>query len=178
MAMGSTAESQSSVPSVEAIVLIGPMGVGKTTIGKKLARSMGLPFIDTDALIVAEHGAIPDLFNQIGESGFRDLESQALERALAQPGVVATGGGVVLSERNRQLLKNQRVVYLSTDGRHMANRLTQGKRPLLKNGISDWRRIYDERRPLYESIATFEIDAGGQSLAQCIEEIRGKLGAN
>lgn len=171
-------DALSASQNQKAIVLIGPMGVGKTTIGKKLARSLGLPFIDTDARIVAEHGAIPEIFARIGESGFRDLETEVLESSLAQHAVIATGGGAVLSERNRDLLKQHTVVYLSTDGRHMANRLAQGKRPLLKNGISDWRRIYEERKPLYESLASFEIDAGGQTLAQCIDQIRGKLSAD
>ncbi len=152
------------------------MGVGKTTIGKKLARSLGLPFIDTDAQIVSVHGAIPQIFETQGESAFRALETNALFQALQHDSVVATGGGVVLSAENQALLSPHTVVYLSTDGRHMANRLVQGKRPLLKNGMSDWRRIYEERRPLYEALATFEVDAGGQSLAQCIQEIRGKLG--
>ena len=172
--------SESSSPeisgSVGPIVLIGPMGVGKTTIGKKLARSLGIPFIDTDAQIVEEFGPIPAIFEESGEPRFRDIEAKALKRAVAQRAVVATGGGVVLLPENRDLLTSHTVVYLSTDGRHMANRLVQGKRPLLKNGMQDWRRIYEERKPLYESVATFEIDAGSNSLAQCIEQIRGKLG--
>lgn len=174
------ADSDRSKPQtsgdVGPIVLVGPMGVGKTTIGKKLARSLGIPFIDTDAKIVDEYGPITEIFQNSGEERFRQIEAQALVHAIGQRAVVATGGGVVIRPENRDLLAEHIVVYLSTDGRHMANRLTQGKRPLLKNGMQDWRRIYEERKPLYESVATFEIDAGGQSLAQCIEQIRGKLG--
>jgi shikimate kinase len=154
------------------------MGVGKTTIGKKLARSLGLPFIDTDARISAQHGAVPQIFEEFGESHFRDLETETLRQVLSESAVVATGGGLVLRPDNQEMLTGHTVIYLSTDGRHMANRLIQGKRPLLKNGMSDWRRIYDERKPIYERLATFEIDAGAQSLAQCVQEIRGKLGLN
>ncbi len=169
---------ESSYRGQGSVVLIGPMGVGKTTIGKKLARSLGLPFIDTDARIVAQHGAVTEIFEKHGESHFRNLETEALREALTKPAVVATGGGLVLRHENQELLAGQTVIYLSTDGRHMANRLMQGKRPLLKNGMSDWRRIYEERKPIYERLANFEIDAGAQSLAQCVQEIRGKLGLN
>lgn len=157
------------------VVLVGPMGVGKTTIGRKLAKSLGVPFRDTDALIVQQHGEIPKLFESLGERGFREIEESVVAEAIKQAGVVATGGGAVLSETTRAALKSSTVFYLSTDGRHMASRLAHGNRPLLKNGIEDWRRIYDERKPIYESCADFIINTSNQSLASAIEEIKARL---
>lgn len=154
-----------------AVVLVGPMGVGKTTIGKKLAKQLGKPFLDTDKEIVKQHGAISKIFEKSGEQHFRTLESEFLLAALASDSVVATGGGVVTQERNRDALKGTFVIYLSTNGRHIASRLLAGRRPLLKNGISDWKRIYEERKPLYEKVATVEIDTSSKPLNSVVAEI-------
>jgi shikimate kinase len=160
------------------IVLIGPMGVGKTTIGKKLAKRLGLPFLDTDSLIVKEHGSIPKIFERSGEAEFRKLETIALQTALDQGGVVATGGGVVLQAENRELLKRAYVIYLSTNGRHIGARLLSGKRPLIKNGVADWKRIYEERKPLYLDTCDVEVSTSGKALGAIVEEITELVGAN
>jgi shikimate kinase len=161
----------------EVIVLIGPMGVGKSTVGKKLARMLKLPFCDTDNLIVEEHGKITDIFFKQGEDAFRKLEHAALARAIAQAGVVATGGGAVLLDKSREILKDATVIYLATDGKHIASRLRNGSRPLLKNGIEDWKTIYEARKPLYEQAADITIDTSGQPLAQTVSEIAERLGS-
>lgn len=160
------------------IVLVGPMGVGKTTVGKKLAKALKVPFIDTDALVVADHGEISTIFETQGEPAFRAIEEDAVMRAIQEPAVVATGGGVVLSERTRERLKAATVVYLSTDGRHIKARLVGGKRPLLKNGFEDWTRIYEERKPIYESVADVTINTSGQSLAATLAAIKEQLGVS
>ena len=157
------------------IVLIGPMGVGKTTIGKKLAKRLSLEFVDTDALIIQKHGEIPAIFESEGESVFRNYEEQALREALSEVRVIATGGGAVLSGTNQRLLENATVIYLSTSGLHMKSRLENGNRPLLKNGIADWKAIYEERRPLYERLATFEIDTSAAGLGKTLDHICEKL---
>lgn len=154
-----------------ALVLVGPMGVGKTTIGKKLAKQLGRPFLDTDKEIVKEFGAIAKIFERFGEEHFRELETRFLLSALASDAVVATGGGVVTQEQNRNALRDCFVVYLSTNGRHMASRLLAGRRPLLKNGIADWKRIYEERKPWYEKVATVEIETSSKSLNSVVTEI-------
>lgn len=159
----------------KAIVLVGPMGVGKTTIGKKLAKTLSIQFTDTDQRIVEAHGPIDSFFEQHGEPAFRVIEEGALREALLQPGVVATGGGVVTSEASRKLLTEHTVVYLSTDGKHMASRLRKSTRPLLKNGLDDWTRIYNQRRALYEEVSTHHIDASGSSLADIVQQIRERL---
>ena len=157
------------------VVLIGPMGVGKTTIGKKLAKRLELEFVDTDALIVQEHGEIPAIFETQGESVFRGFEEKALRDAMSKVRVIATGGGAVLSGNNQRILEKAIVIYLSTSGLHMKSRLENGNRPLLKNGISDWREIYESRKPLYERLATFEIDTSAAGLGKSLDDICEKL---
>jgi shikimate kinase len=152
------------------------MGVGKTTIGRKLAKALKLPFLDTDNLIADDHGPIPAIFEKMGEPTFRSFEEEALEKAIRQNAVVATGGGAVISELTRQRLKSVTVVYLSTDGKHIASRLKNGNRPLIQNGVDDWRRIYDERKPLYLETADFEINTSGQPINASIQDIIEKLG--
>ena len=159
------------MPNTGAIVLVGPMGVGKTTIGKKLAKKLGIPFIDTDLLVTRSHGAINDIFEQQGESAFRRREEEAVLQAISTPAVVATGGGAVLSEQTRTALTGARVVYLATDGRHIASRLVGGNRPLLKDGISDWRRIYESRKELYEQVADFTVDTSKMALKSVVDHI-------
>jgi shikimate kinase len=153
------------------LVLVGPMGVGKTTVGKKLARELNTTFVDTDKIISAEHGPIASVFESLGESGFRKIESKVLARCLETPGVVATGGGVVTTESNRDLLKSHKVIYLSTDGRYIASRINTRNRPLLNSGSDSWSAIYESRKPLYEQVATHEVDTSGKSLANIVSEI-------
>jgi shikimate kinase len=151
------------------------MGVGKTTIGKKLARRLSLEFVDTDALVTKEHGEIPVIFESQGEAAFRSYEEDALREAVSKVRVIATGGGAVLSGTNQRLLENAVVIYLSTSGLHMKSRLENGNRPLLKNGIADWRAIYEARKPLYERLATFEVDTSAAGLGKTLDEICEKL---
>jgi shikimate kinase len=153
------------------IFLIGPMGVGKTTVGKKLAKTLSVGFLDTDKEIVRNHGQIPRIFSEHGEGHFRELESQALKQSLNKAGVIATGGGIVLSAENQEILSKNFVVYLATDGTHMRSRLIARPRPLLRNGMDDWHRIYEERRPQYERLSTVEIDTSGKSLNSVVDEI-------
>jgi shikimate kinase len=153
------------------ILLIGPMGVGKTTVGKKLAKALSVGFIDTDKEITRTHGQISRIFSEQGEKVFRDLESEALKRSLNSAGVIATGGGIVLSPENQEILSRNFVVYLSTNGMHMRSRLLARPRPLLRNGMDDWRRIYEERRGQYEKLSTVQIDTSGKSLGSVVDEI-------
>jgi shikimate kinase len=148
------------------------MGVGKTTIGKKLAKALGKDFIDTDQVFVKEHGEISAFFEAQGEPAFREIEEEIVAQAIAKPAVVATGGGAVLSPRTRTVLEESFVVYLATDGRHMASRLSGGGRPLLKNGLNDWRRIYESRKSLYEEVAQLKIDTSATPLASIISQIK------
>lgn len=153
------------------VVLIGPMGVGKTTIGKKLAKQLNRVFIDTDKQIVKDHGSISKIFDKLGEKYFRELESEYLVRALSYGAVVATGGGVVTQAKNRKVLENEFVIYLSSNGKHIASRLLAGKRPMLKNGMADWKRIYEERKPLYEQVSNNRVETSSKALGEIVSEI-------
>ena len=157
------------------VVLIGPMGVGKTTIGKKLAKLLETTFLDTDQLVAKKYGEIQEIFKSVGEAKFREYESEELKAALRSPCVIATGGGVILIPENRLAMKESFVVYLSTNGKHIRSRISGGNRPLLENGFADWQRIYDERKPIYESVADIIIDTSSIGLKEIINEICEKL---
>lgn len=140
------------------VVLVGPMGVGKSTVGRLLAERLGVGYRDTDDDIVAEQGrSIAEIFVDEGEPAFRAIEKQAVHKALAEhDGVLALGGGSILDEDTRALLAGQRVVYLSMDVEEAVKRTgLNAARPLLAvNPRKQWRELMEARRSLYEGIAT------------------------
>jgi len=150
------------------IVFIGPMAAGKTKVGKRVARALGVPFTDTDKRVVAGHGPIADLFADHGAEHFRRLERQAVVDALAEAadpgGVVSLGGGAVLDPDTRADLSRCSVVYLTVSASAVADRIGGTKRPLLAGGIEDWQRIFDERRPIYEELASIRFDTSTRPL--------------
>ncbi|MGX8274735.1 3-dehydroquinate synthase [Streptomyces sp. PBSH9] len=139
------------------VVLVGPMGVGKSTVGELLAARLGTTYRDTDADIVAEAGKpIAEIFYDEGEEHFRALERRAVAAALAgHPGVLSLGGGAVLDGATRELLAGRPVVYLSMDVDEAVRRVGLGAaRPLLAvNPRRQWRELMDARRHLYEEVA-------------------------
>ncbi|KAA9087003.1 shikimate kinase [Microbacterium radiodurans] len=147
-----------------AIVLIGPMGAGKSSIGKKLARALGVAFTDSDSLIARAHGPIEQIFREHGEARFRELEAAAVAEALAAGGVVALGGGAVLHADTQRALREHRVVLLTVSERTIAGRLRDTTRPLLQGDdpIARWREVFAARRDLYDSLAeaTFDTSTG------------------
>ena len=146
--------------SVDNIFLIGPMGAGKTTIGKLLADELKLEFIDSDQEIENRTGAdIAWIFDMEGEEGFRKREEKVIEELTAKNKIVlATGGGAVLSEQSRRLLHSRgTVIYLMTTINQQLERTRKDqKRPLLQN-VDDpeakLRSLMEEREPLYREIA-------------------------
>ena len=157
------------------IIFVGPMGAGKSTLAKKLAKQLGRDFIDTDRLIEAEHGPITEIFDSKGESHFRDLETAAFETAIDTAGVVATGGGVVLSSSNRELMKRGVVVFLDTTQDAVVGRVNLEKRPLLKNNPDRWQEIYDQRLALYREVADIEVFTGTRPIKDLLAEISEKI---
>ncbi|MFE9402904.1 shikimate kinase [Streptomyces sp. NPDC006530] len=139
------------------VVLVGPMGSGKSTVGALLAERLGAPYRDTDADIVAAEGRpISDIFIEDGEPYFRALERDAVRLALAEhPGVLALGGGAILDADTRALLAPHPVVYLSMDVEEAVRRVgLNTARPLLAvNPRRQWRELMDARRHLYTEVA-------------------------
>ena len=139
-------------------LLVGPMGVGKSTVGRLLAGRLGVGYRDTDEDIVAEQGrTVAEIFVDEGEPVFRAIEKRAVERALAEhEGVLALGGGSILDADTRALLAGRRVVYLAMDVEEAVKRtgLNQARPLLAVNPRKQWRELMEARRPLYEEVAT------------------------
>jgi len=166
------------------VFLIGPMGSGKTAVGRQLARTLGLPFHDSDAEVERRTGVdIPFIFEKEGEVGFRQREREALEALTALDGIVlATGGGAVLLAENRRLLAERgRVVYLKTSVAQQVDRVRHGRhRPLLATGDNSTRlgQLMDTRAPLYAEIADVVVSTDGQRVNNVVEQILRGLAAS
>ena len=157
------------------IIFIGPMGAGKSTLGKKLAKQLGRDFIDTDRVIEAEHGSITEIFEGSGEEYFRNLEERAFKSAMEKGGVIATGGGVVLSKANRDIMNSGLVVFLDSTKDAVVERVNLEKRPLLKDNPDRWQEIYDQRLPLYREVADVEVFTGTRPIKDLLSEINEKI---
>lgn len=138
-------------------VLIGPPAAGKTRIGKRIARILDVPFIDTDARIAEKHGDIPSIFATHGEAQFRMWEREEVSRALHERAVVSLGGGAIENSETREDLSDLVVVLVTVSADAVEQRLDNDKRPLL-NGIESWRALVARRQPLYDALATMTID--------------------
>lgn len=157
------------MPALHRIYLVGPMGAGKTTIGKYLAQQLKLRFVDTDSEIETRTGAdIPWIFDVEGEQGFRDREQQVVEEMTQWDDVVmATGGGVIMRPENRRALGGRGfVVYLHATVEEQVKRTSNDRRrPLLQQGDPEeiLRDLMVLRDPLYREIADYVIDTDGCS---------------
>jgi shikimate kinase len=152
------------------IVLIGPPAAGKTRVGKRLARRLRLPFVDTDAVVVSQHGPIPGIFAELGEPHFRMLERAAVAEALVEPGVVSLGGGAVLDPDTRTDLADATVVLLTVSPEAIASRIANAKRPLVSD-LESWKLLVAKRADLYASLADFTADTSTSSIESIVEEI-------
>jgi shikimate kinase len=162
------------------VVLVGPMGAGKSTVAGLLGAAWGLPVRDTDADIEATTGReISDIFVESGEDHFRELEAAAVAAALAEhDGVLALGGGAVLRPETRDLLADETVVFLRVGLSDAVKRVGLGVgRPLLLGNVrSRIKALLDERTPVYESVATHVVETDGRSPDQVAAEIQDLLG--
>jgi shikimate kinase len=163
------------------VVLVGPPGAGKTTVGRVLARRMGLAFTDVDALIVERAGkSIGDMFTEDGEDAFRALERAVVAEALeSTDGVLALGGGSVLAAVTRERLRGHRVVHLSVglaDGIRRTG--MSSARPLLAgvNPRATFKALLDARAPLYREVATVVIDTNRRSANQVARAVLEAIG--
>lgn len=159
------------------IALIGPMAAGKTSLGRKLASRIGRTFADTDRLVVLDHGPIPEIFAEHGETAFRRWEASAVQHALTPGSVVALGGGAVLDEGTRSLLRAQATVVLVTvDEVAAERRIGGGGRPLVTGGITDWQRIAAERDPIYRELADTIVDTSRTPMVRLVDQLEAWLG--
>ena len=156
---------------VPALVLIGAPGAGKTRIGKRIARLLDLPFVDTDKRIVALHGSIPDIFERYGEPHFRVLEREQVARALAENGVVSLGGGAVLDEQTQAELASLRVAQLTVNPESIASRNIGAGRPLLSGGIDAWKALVAVRAPIYDRLAQASFDTSSLPAERIADDI-------
>jgi shikimate kinase len=160
------------------LILIGFMGAGKTTVGRTLARTRHMTFLDTDDRIVQEQGrSISDIFEKDGEPFFRDLETELLTRMLTDThqSVISVGGGMPVREENRRLLRQLGcVVYLVTSKKTILGRVKgDGSRPLLKGVDLEAKvdRLMEEREDLYRQAAHLEIQTDGRSVRKVAQII-------
>ncbi|WP_036508746.1 shikimate kinase [Nocardioides sp. URHA0020] len=163
------------------IVLIGPMGSGKTTVGGLVADLLGTSVRDTDHDVEATTGRqISEIFVDDGEAAFRALERAAVAEALAtHDGVLALGGGAVLDPDTRRLLAGHDVVFLRVGLSDAVKRVGLGTtRPLLLGNVrARIKALLDERTPIYESVATLSVETDGREPQEIADEIVATLGA-
>ena len=157
------------------VVLIGPPGAGKSTVGRLVAERLGVGFRDTDADVETAAGrSISDIFVDDGEAAFRVLERAAVAEALAShDGVLAVGGGAVLDESTQKALAGRRVVFLDVGIKDAASRVGFNRdRPLLLgNPRAQWVKLMEVRRPVYERLATATVLTDGRTPEDAADEI-------
>jgi len=163
------------------IILVGLMGVGKTTVGKALAKRLGWRFLDTDQEIEAKTGvSIPVIFEIEGEDGFRNREARALGDVIhLENAVIATGGGIVLREDNRaQLLRSGLVVYLNASPERLIERLRHDRsRPLLQvpDPLARLHELQVQRDPYYRHVADLVVDVDRLGVSGILRLIHDEL---
>lgn len=161
--------------------LVGLPGVGKTTLGKKVAQELNLNFIDTDQEIIKKQGvSISLIFDIEGELGFRKREEEIIKQLTSLDNIVlSTGGGCILNEYNRKILKERGVVvYLNADPVFLSNRIkNHNKRPLLKstNITEKYISLYNQRHKLYKSIADFEVFIDNNIIGSTLNQLLSKI---
>lgn len=156
------------------LVLVGPPGAGKTTIGQLVAERLGVDFTDTDELIVQRAGrSVSDIFVLDGEPRFRELEREAVGEALRRSGVVALGGGAVMDPRTESDLADQPVVFLDVRIADAAGRVGfSASRPLLAvNPRAQWTALMTDRRPVYARVGV-RVDTAGREPADIADEVQ------
>jgi shikimate kinase len=163
------------------IFLVGPMGSGKSTIGRQLAKALKRPFFDSDKEIEKRTGVtISWIFEMEGEEGFRAREKQVIAELSAKENIVlATGGGAVLAEDNRNLLRSRgKVVYLSSSIEQLYRRTSKDKsRPLLQtdNPKQKIAQLLEQRDPLYKSVADVVVRTAKQSIHKTVTNVIKRL---
>ncbi len=159
------------------IVLIGFRGTGKTTLGKALAEKLNRPFLDTDALICEQTGlSIPNIFSSIGEKGFRNIESEIIQKIQTkEDAIISCGGGAILDPENiKHLKKNGFLVLLTATAETIEQRIRGSlERPSLteKEPLEEIRHLLEIRNPLYRKVADLVIDTESKTPEELIQQL-------
>lgn len=157
------------------VVLVGPPGAGKSTIGRRLARAMNLPLVDSDDLIAKGEGKpTGEVFSDLGEERFREVEAEYVARSLASGGVVSLGGGAVLTESTRRLLQAHNVVWIDVSVEEGVRR-TSGNdfRPVLNadDPVAHYRALLESREPFYREVAMHRVRTDSRPPQRLVAEI-------
>lgn len=153
------------------VVIIGAPGAGKTRLGKRIAKALRVPFIDTDKRIVAAHGPISEIFSKHGEAAFRAIERDVVSKALNERVVLTLGGGAVLDPTTQADLAHQRVIQITVSPEAVVSRISSSKRPLLANGVGAWLALVETRKPIYDRLSARSFDTSSLPLDTVAEEI-------
>lgn len=157
------------------VVIVGAPGAGKSSVGRRVAERLGVPFADTDALVEEQAGkAVSDIFIEDGEDAFRALECETIANALESfDGVLSLGGGAVLNEGTRELLGGHNVAWLTVDLATATQRVGMNSaRPLLLGNVrGTMLTMLEHRTPLYEEVASFSVETSGKSLKAVVAEV-------
>lgn len=159
------------------VVFIGAPASGKSKIAKRVAALLDIPRIDTDKVIVSEHGPIAEIFDTQGEPAFRALEREAVVDALTHNAVISLGGGAVLDTETQADLKSVPVVLLTVSEGAVAERISDPKRPLLRDGIEAWINLVNMRMPIYHDLAWVTFDTSDGDLDRIASEVVSWLSA-
>ncbi len=157
-----------------AVVIVGMPASGKSTVGHSVAKRLGVPYADTDALIEQRTGKlIREIFTDDGEEEFRRIEEEVVAEALSRDGVLSLGGGAILSERTRTLLKQHEVMWLDVSVATATRRAGMNQlRPLLLGDVrARMQTLLEARLPLYREVATLRIDTNRRSPARVAARI-------
>ena len=159
------------------IILCGMLGVGKSTVGVRIAELTGRMWYDTDVVITDRHGRISDIFEYYGEAHFRSLETEVVRELSGRDGlVISTGGGLVLKPENSELLKqNGKIFFMRASFETLLKRVRADEtRPLLKNTgktAESLGKLLAQRTPVYEHVADYIVDTDGKSIDEVAKEI-------
>ena len=176
---GAVAATAAVVHSRPRVVLVGPPGAGKSTIGRRLASALNLPLVDSDELIEQGEGkACGEVYAELGEGAFRELEIGYVARALATGGVVSLGGGAVLTDSTRELLERHTVIFLDISPEEGARRTSgDSNRPVLAaaDPLEHYRNLVEARRPYYQEVADYRVRTDARTPQQVVGDILGFL---